>query len=346
MPRKISLRDVAERLRLSPTTVSEALRGVSRVNAETRERVERAARDLGYRRNQLVGAMMSELRRSTVGSFKGTLAVLDLDGPRRRSAGGNRYHEEVLRGATSRARELDFEADHIVADTREFSFERVRDILRARGIRGVLLLPLANRPDLARFDWTGLSAIYADYHIDSPGLHAICPDHYRAMLLVLEKLSALGYRRPGVVLHGVHDARVLHRWEAAHHAYHAHHPEMARLPPFIMPEVRKAADFKAWFRSVDCDVVVAHHADIRRWMEEAGARVPETHGFCCLNLIHSDSPCAGLDMRPRLLGARAVELLIGQVLREESGVPLRPLSSTMPADWMDGPTLRAHARKE
>lgn len=340
MPRKLSLRDVAEHLGLSPTTVSEALRGVPRVNAATRERVGRAAVELGYLRNQLVGAMMSELRRSAVGSFKGTLAVLDLDGPHRRSAGGNRYHEALARGAAERAAELDFKADHLVADAETFSFGRVRAILRARGMRGVLLLPLANRPDLAGFDWTGLSVIYADYLIDRPGLHAICPDHYRAMMLVLEKLGELGYRRPGLVLHGVLDARVLHRWEAAHHAYQTHHRGMDYLPPFVMPEVRKAEDFKAWFRSANCDVVVAHHADIRRWMEAAGARVPETHGFCCLNLINSDSPCAGLDLQPRLLGARAAELLIGQVLREESGVPARPLTSTMPADWVDGPTLR------
>ena len=339
MPRAATLADLAKRLGLSRTTVSEALRGRERVNRNTREEVCRVAREIGYKRNVLVGEMMADLRRTGAGGFKGSLAVLDLDGPARRSSGGNRYHDEVRRGAEARAEELDFKAELIVAEAERLSFGRLREILRARGVRGVLLLPMSNRPDLEAFDWAGLSGLYADYLIDRPGLHAICPDHYRGMMLALERVRAFGYRRPGLVLHGVHDARVLHRWEAAHHAFHMHNTGLERLAPFIMPARRRAEDFKAWFAESGCDVVLTHQADVREWMEEAGARVPETHGFCCLNLINSTRPCAGLDLSPGLLGARGVELLIGQVLRGETGVSERPLTMTMPVDWVDGPTL-------
>lgn len=339
MFRATTLADLAKRLGLSRTTVSEALRGCKRVNGVTRMEVCRTALEMGYKRNLLVGEMMAELRRTGARGFKGTLAVLDLDGPARRSPGGNRYHDEVRRGAVARAEEFDFKAELIVAESERFSVSRVCEILRARGVRGVLLLPMSERPDLDAFHWAGLSGLYTDFFIDRPGLNAICPDHYRGMMLALERVRALGYRRPGLVLHGVHDARVLHRWEAAHHAFYVQHAGLERLPPFIMPARRHGADFKTWFVDSGCDVVLTHHIDVLEWMEQTGARVPETHGFCCLNLVNSTRPCAGLDLRPGLLGARGVELLIGQVLRGETGVPERALTTTMPVDWVDGPTL-------
>jgi LacI family transcriptional regulator len=77
-------------------------------------------------------------------------------------------------------------------------------------------------------------------------------------------------------------------------------------------------------------------------MESCGARVPETHGFACINLLH-DAPsraCAGLDQQPAELGARSAELLIAQLQRNERGIPEWPTTTTIPARWVEGPTLR------
>ena len=353
MPRKISLRDLARCLELSPTTVSEALRGVPRVHPATRERVERAADELGYRRNSLVGAMMSELRRAKADSFRGTLAVLDLDGPGRRSEGGDRYHAEVVAGAKRRAEELGFKVDTVGAKAAGLPRARLRKVLDARGVRGVMFLPMA-KPDLADVDLGGLAGLYADYMTEEPALHAICPDHYRAIFLTLKQLSNLGYRRAAFVLQDMHDVRLLYRWEAGYDAFRKHATggasAMRCLPAYIVPyvssKVMDEARFVAWFKKTDCDVVITHMPQIKALMEKAGARVPETHGFCCLNVINCDFASAGLDLRPELLGERGAELLIAQVLRNEGGVPSRPLTTTMPVDWVDGPTLRAQARKE
>ena len=83
-----------------------------------------------------------------------------------------------------------------------------------------------------------------------------------------------------------------------------------------------------------------------RWMQAAGARVPETHGFCCLNVLNSSTPCAGLDLLPRLLGARGVELLICQVLCTEVGPPEVPMTTVIPSAWVDGPTVREQSLPE
>lgn len=283
---------------------------------------------------------MSEMRRSRAGTFRGVLAVVDMDGPEGRPTGPARYHKELTRGATKRADELGFKADVFAVGTGGLSLERLDRILQSRGIGGIFLLPVRETPDLTRLNWEHFAGIYSDYVIERPGLHAVCPDHYRAMLTALDRIRALGYRRPGLVMSAAHDARLLHRWEAAYHAYQTHHDGMTRLPPLIQSEPN-IADFTRWFRTVKCDVVMAHSAEVGKWMIAAGATIPETHGFCCLNVMNSTTPCAGLDLQPRLLGERGMELLIGQVLRNELGAPEMPTTTTVPAAWKDGPTLAA-----
>jgi DNA-binding LacI/PurR family transcriptional regulator len=333
-----SIREIARSLDLSHTTVSEALRDSPRVNAVTRKRVQKAAKAVGYRPNPLAGALMSEMRRARSGTFRGVLAILDLDGPDGRPASSNRYHRELVRGAAARAAELGFKAETIVTGTLGISDTRLDTILQARGIRGLLLLPIAGNADLSGLDWTHFSGIYTDYLIERPALHAVCPDHYRSMVFAVQKLHTLGYHRLGLVLQSSHDARLLYRWEAAFHTYHEHHARSEALPPLILPELERKT-FMRWFKARRPDAVLCHRAEVMEWMEECGARIPETHGFCCLNVTSNTRTCAGLDLQPSLLGARGVELLIAALHRNDCGVPDHPSTTTIPAIWVDGPTL-------
>ena len=93
-----TLRTLARELGLSRATVSSALRGTGRVSPETQERVREAARKAGYRHNPLAATLMSEMRRSTGGTFRGVLATVDLfEGSR--PGGHGPFHRELIRGA-------------------------------------------------------------------------------------------------------------------------------------------------------------------------------------------------------------------------------------------------------
>jgi DNA-binding LacI/PurR family transcriptional regulator len=339
-----SLSKLAQELGLSQATVSEALRGIARVNPKTRARVLAAAEAHGYQRNPLAGALMSAMRHSRAGTFRGELAVVDLDGPEGRDAGSARYHREVTQGAIRRAEELGFRAEVFAVGQGELTLERLDALLQSRGIQGIFLLPVLETPDLTRLDWSHFSGIYSDYVIERPRLHAVCPDHYRAMLTALHHLEALGYTRPGMVIATPHNARLLYLWEAAYHSYQTHNERMSLQPPLILNEPNQA-DFTRWFRTVKCDVVLSHNPEMMKWMIAAGAKIPETHGFCCLNSMSLETPCAGLDLQPRLMGTRGVDLLISQVLCNEAGVPEVPMTTGIPSAWMDGPTVRDQSRK-
>jgi LacI family transcriptional regulator len=65
-PRTASIRDVALRAGVSPSTVSKALNGAPHVTAETRARVLEAATVLGYRPNSIARSLKTK-RTRTIG---------------------------------------------------------------------------------------------------------------------------------------------------------------------------------------------------------------------------------------------------------------------------------------
>ncbi len=334
-----TLRSLARTLGLSRTTVSDALRGSLRVDPATAARVKKAAREAGYRRNPLAGALMSELRRSRGTAFRGVIAAVDfheLDRPEYAA----RYHSELALGAQTRATELGFKLEKFIVGRAGLSVQRLDSILQSRGIHGVILLPAWGEPDLSNLDWTRFAGIYTDYIIERPALHSVCSDHYRSLLAALQRLAALGYTRPGLFLQKHQDERLQYRWGAAFRAFQESHAGIRPVPPLIAEKFSRET-FTAWFQRHKPDVVLGHNTEAIDWMEAGGAQVPATHGFVSLNVLMKTRPCAGLDLLPRQLGARGAELLIAQLQRNETGIPEWPSTTTIPARWMDGPTLRS-----
>lgn len=337
-----TLRSLSLELGVSRTTISEALRGSTRVRAATAEKIRAAAEAAGYHHNPLAGAIMSELRRSRGEHFRGVLAIVGLEEPDR-PVHAARFYGELIRGATDRASELGFKVEQFTIDDRTLPQRRLNHVLQSRGIRGVLLLPTWRDPDFLELDWPRYAGVYMDYHIERPALRCICSDHFRSMMTALQHLHELGYRRPGIILPRHQDERLQHRWEGAFLAYQRHHPAPRPVPPLVADVINQKS-FSTWFRRHNPDVVLGHLVEAVDWMRACGAKIPRTHGFFCLNLMHADRRCAGLDQSPHLIGVRAVEIVIAQLHRNERGVPSSHSLTTLPSTWVDGPTLRRRAR--
>jgi len=334
-----TLRSLARALGLSRTTVPDALRGSPRVDPNTAQRVRKAAKEAGYRRNPLAGALMSELRRSRGTAFRGVLAAIDFNEPERPDHAA-RFHRELVLGAEARATELGFKVEKFSVGHAGISVQRLDSILQSRGIHGVILLPAWQEPDLSNLDWTRFAGIYTDYIIERPALHSVCSDHHRSLLAALQRLATLGYRQPGLFLQRHQDERLQYRWAAAFRAFQENHPGIKSVPPLVVDAFSRE-EFVQWFRRQKPDVVLGHNTQAIEWMESCGAELPATHGFVSLNVHMKTRPCAGLDLQPRTLGARSAELLIAQLQRNETGIPQWPSTTTIPAKWVDGPTLRS-----
>ena len=334
-----TLRTLARTLGLSRTTISDALRGSPRVNPQTAERVRAAAKAAGYESNPLTGTVMSLLRRSRSQKFRGVLAAIEMvDADRPQHA--VRYNERVLAGVTERADALGFKVERFQISPNGLKLSRLDTILQTRGIHAMVVLPASGFPDLANLRWQQYTAVYIDYFIDHPPLHCVCSDHYRSMVALLQKVHERGFRRPGLFIEITHDERLHYRWEGAFLALQKYLPKITAIPALRLPAVTRAG-FAAWFKKYDPDVVIGHHPIAVEWMKECGAKVPETHSFVCLNSLRTNGECAALDLQASHLGMRAAELVIGQLLHNELGVPIEPSLTTIPAKLLEGPTLRS-----
>lgn len=336
-----TLRTLARSLGLSRTTVSDALRGSPRVNPDTVARVREAAKAAGYERNPLTGAVMSLLRRSRGQKFRGVLAAIEMvDGPRPPHA--VRYNESVLAGISERANELGFKVERFEIGPQGVRLNRLDTILHTRGIQAMVVLPASGFPDLSTLSWQRYTAVYTDYFIDHPALHCVCSDHYRSMIGLLRELYDRGYRRPGLFMDIHLDERLQFRWEGAFLALQKYLPKITAIPALRVKAVTRP-DFEAWFKKYDPDVVIGHFPEAMSWMKSCGAKIPKTHSFVCLNSLRTEGDCAALDLRADQLGARAAELVIGQLLHNEFGIPEQPSLTTIPARLVEGPTLRPPA---
>jgi LacI family transcriptional regulator len=333
-----SLRRLARQLGLSVATISLALRDSPRVVPATKKRVVDAARRAGYRPNPLVRSVMAAMRRSSQESYQGLLAGINYSPdpqPRLRT-----YHQEVWRGAERRARELGYGMDLCWFGPNNLSLARLSTVLTTRNIQGVVVLPIAEAHDLSSIDWSGLAGVAMDYCLSRPNLHAVLPDHHVSIFNALERLVALGYRRPGLVVDAARDARLRHKWSGGYYSFFRSPGPAAYLPELLAQPVDRAA-FLSWFDRHQPDVIIAHlQTEIIGWLQERDRRVPEDVGFLQLNWTERAGPCAALDLQPGRLGVAAIESLVAQLQRQEHGIPDLPKTITLGAEWVDGPTLR------
>lgn len=335
---KPSIRLIAEKTGLSRATVANALNGTPTVAKETAKKVLLAAEKLGYRRNPMIGALMSAVRRSEGTNLQGVLAAVEIGEPNRPDHGP--FHRALLAGCKQCAEELGFGLDLFCLEPGEISPERLSGLLKARGIRGMVLLPSWRLPDFSRFDWSWLTGVYADYLAEESQLNSVCCDHYRTVLDALERLFAMGYRRPGMLFEKGREERIHMRMSAALRVFQAGHPEVKAIAPRFMEQVTQDR-VGSWLDEVEPDVVLAHQGnEVMDWIRESGRSIPNEIGFCCLNLAKTEREAAGLDLRPQEIGRCAVEQLIAQVQRQAWGRSAIPTTTTVTGAFLLGPTLR------
>ncbi len=311
---------------------------MARVAPATVKRVQAAAQQSGYRCNPLVGAVLSQIRRSGRRGFHGVLGLLDISESYRPS-GAAVFHARLIEGVERRSAELGFTCDRFVLGEGGLSSTRLNGVLAARNVRGLLILPAFAEFSLDGIDLTRISALYLDRGTQDMSLHCVGPDHFDAMWMALEQLSARGYRRPGLVLLQRVDQRVRYRWEGGFRMFCGHDTRFEPAPVLVGSPVTEEL-FATWFRRHRPDVVLGHGSELIDWIRRAGGNVPETTGFVALNVTGITIPCAAVDLQPDQIGMRGTELLVGQILRGERGTPQLPSQTSPPARWVDGPTVR------
>lgn len=338
MPATPSLKAVARLAKVSLSTASRALHGHPRLLPETIRMVEAAARQIGYRANPFISDTMRRVRsRGSLGHL-GAIAYLTFH----ESAQGWRRNSTYLRfheGATQRARDLGFTLDTIWAREPRMHASRLTSILVARGIVGVVVGPRPVQPKPDFLNWTHFSVATVGVPLPEMQLHQAGSHHARLMAQTLDALEARSYRRPGLILLESQIPRVDPGWVSTWWHRQARLDGRRQVPLLVLPSLDEEKVTR-WLRRHRPDVVIGLHEELVEIVRRLGRRVPEEIGFVHLSRPERADAPAGMDQRPRAIGAAAVDLVANQIFSGERGIATVPRVLLIEGEWIDGWSAR------
>jgi DNA-binding LacI/PurR family transcriptional regulator len=336
--RPVTLQDIALRAGVSKMTVSLALRGHPHAAAATRDRLRRLADEMGYRPNPLIVANMAQLRAGRRTAFAGTVAIAGRGvSPERMPQ--NTQSRRVFMGARRRAEALGYKLEWFSLATPALDGRRLTEILKARGIFGVVLFADGVLPPRCHLDWSQFALSAIGRTEVGCELHRTAGDYYRAVRDICQRCRELGYRRIGLTVTRDHDTahQSLHR--SALLGCQAEWPASDHVPPLVL-EQWEAAPFHAWLERCRPEVIIAGADRPWHWLLEAGYRIPEDIGFIRPHFSDHLTDASGFIFDEAELGAAAVDLVVEQLNHNERGIPAMVKRVLLPGRWFEGKSLR------
>ena len=175
-PRRVSLKDLAAHLNLSPSTISFVLNDTPgrSIPEATRDRIRAAAVEFNYKPNMIARSLLGKPMRS-IGIL---LPVL-----------GEGYHSQVLSGIGDLLMEEDYFYFTVHHRHMENLIQEYPALLQARGVEGILAIDTKLTSPLP------LPAVLIAGHTTLQDVTNVVLDHEHAARLALQHLYDLGHRK-------------------------------------------------------------------------------------------------------------------------------------------------------
>ncbi len=338
---------IAAKVGVSKATVSLALRNSPEVSAAMKERIRATAAELGYQLNPALGQLLSQIRNRD--RYRATLALVNAH-PRKESFREHPTIPEYVEGIRGRADSLGYSLDTFWLNDADTTARRLKSIMLARGIKGVLVVGLmhdSHFPDKLLPIAEALPTVVTGVRTQSPTLPYVCSDHHGLALQAMENALRLGYQRPGLVLDEAIDRLVEGRFSSGYLYGQTRLPPERRLAPYFSRGKidSDAAGFEAWFRAQRPDAIFTLYNDVERSLNRLGFRVPADIGLIQLECRKNEPRWAGMRQHNDHTGEAAVDTLVGMIHRGETGIGAQPRALLIAPSWQDGATVRAQAEQ-
>lgn len=332
----ISQADIAKAAGLSRMTVSYALRNDPKINAKTRQRIHELAKKLGYRPNPLVNSLMSHLRSGTASTAQASLAMVVASNDTK-VVETNPTLKAILKGAQQQAEAAGFGLEVFQVGKGTLTAERLNTILHARGTVGAIFLASTPRI-LESFDFTPLANATYAYTMREPDLHRVCSFHFQLMQDAGWQLIERGYRKFTLVMNRGQDEHY-HIFLGAYHALRQSYAPDQSADPIIIEDFNKLENVVHVLNEQGIDGVIVNLDTIGEELMEFIPDVPDKVGIVTLQR-QNDSGFAGVNQNNLKIGSALVDLVVGQLHRNERGIPESAKTVLIHGDWIEGKTVR------
>ncbi|MBI5692106.1 MAG: LacI family DNA-binding transcriptional regulator [Verrucomicrobia bacterium] len=330
----VTLRQIAAAAGVSMAAVSYALRRDAKIPEATRERVLAAAAGLGYRPNPRVASLMAHIRRGQAPPRGERIAFVWVHTSRAQSR-RDPFLRSVHRAARRRAEQMGFEVEeHWTADP-GMTDRRLGEILRSRGIVGVVLSPVMTSESVLTldWDWSQFAAAVIGNVSWVPELHHAGHHHYLGMRMVLLELGRLGRTRPVALIEATSNERSKHAWEAAFLAFAEDRTRAAdRVRVVSRPD---DAGIAAWVEERRPDALIVSETSL---LGAPGLASLLRRRRCPVVTLYwsrkTPRGIGGVDQCSDRVAAHAVDLVVAQLHSNEFGVPDLPRIMLFPGRWV------------
>lgn len=181
-----TLADVAERAGVSLKTASRAINGEPHVADATRQKVARAASELGFQLNSMASLLKRGIRSNFIGLVTGDLA--------------NPFYSSLAKGVE---RELRSKGLQLVVSSTDENAERERtlvDEMVARQVRALIVVSTLEAGDrLQGAQDRGIPVVFVDRPASDVTADSVVLDNREGARLAVEHLARHGHRRIGFV---------------------------------------------------------------------------------------------------------------------------------------------------
>ena len=340
IPKRLpTVREIAKASGFSIHTVSFALRDHPRASKAAREKIQQIAKEMGWKPNPMVSAYMAHFRATKEPSFQSSLGFLVSSAASGQIAGLPVYQRRFYQGAEERGAALGYSLQPIWLHEPGLTSARLTQILRSRGIRGLIVPSLIDPTEILEgLDWSQFAAVAGGYMPRKPILDKVSGHLIHGVHLLLRKALELGYQRIGVIFSKNIDDRMDH----------------GVFYPIYYEQKQKARAQRIKYHCYTWPLTTSGESGIRKWIErekpdivigqplalsilqEMKWDIPEDVAFAAIEWSPDKPQIAGLNQMQELRGAMAVDLVSAELLRNETGIPAAPKLLLVEGHWEDG----------
>ena len=339
---RLTQRELADRLGVSQASISRALAGNHRHSAKLLTLVKREAQKAGYRPDPVLACLNAYRRTRRPIAKGGSLIWFGATRP------GERGYEGILyRLAKKRSEQLGYGLDYQWRFEKGMGMDRFRQICKARGVAGLILGPQPEAHAKLEVDVSDVAAVAIGRSVDWPAVDLVAADHFQTMERCFQGLLDLGHRRIGFALTSVYNERVARLWSGAFLAQQYRNSQMTDIPPLLEDVSQNPAKFKSWFRKWKPDAILtmAWQFGCLSAMEKNRIAYPRDVSLALLvvprydiALSHYSGICEPVESIARL----AVDVLVGRIRNNETGLASERRIHLLPGRWTDGVTAQRH----
>jgi LacI family transcriptional regulator len=343
--RRPTLKDVAKEAGYHVTTISLALREHPSIPVETRQRIQEVARRLGYQRDPVFCALSRFREQGAVRGPAPRIAYLENFGL---GSGRERppHMQAILDGARRQAEVLGYQIEVLAVGEDDHDSHSLTKHLRENQITGLILGSFVPGFAELALNWEDYAVAKVHSRHTEPEATVVGNDQLREVRMAFRRLTSLGYQRVGLAIGRSDEDACGHRHTAGYLMEQASVPADRRVPPLLFPyniDYESLCGLIArWVRRHRIDAVLCNWGAIEEMLRHEGLKVPEQ--VACAGLCLCDPVPRGLaGIRPslRLVGERAVSIVVAQLKTAEHGQPEFPSSIYVQSTWQDGASAPA-----